>query len=699
MKMPGRTGVRIPAIEKFRNAKQKNRNKQPPGDNHLKEGSEIRDEKNPAGAFHQMLLQSRNDKHAACERPAAVYTDPPAVEIIRRRRSVAVDTDSTAIGIIRRKHSNGEKAKRRRVAAQTLENQPGGASNGNANRKVTPNRNRARSVGRKVKIANITGKGKSRAHTPILDSMKKVSLAALDVNKSLNKLGSMAMKFIGMGMALTKDSRFNGSARATHFMGHSKLTSICDDKAYRMQKPTNKSIEDINPNKFEYNCNIYSNEPFTNMNYQRGERIIPKGPTLVSTGHVKNFKPYIFERGSRVFSTPRYISVIFPHGTDDVLFSAAFTRIKTYLMQSKWKEPEIESATKMIREMASPESTVKWTEKSSRRFDSADYSTHICAVNGVIELASDNENSTNHRFVIQRKYVTTCLKKSSVLTHGNMVICEEIVIQMQSRGGSPGSTPDSLRFTNTDSSLIITAQNISETSTDENQKKEKLHFQGKNALSVTIPDEKFLTIRRDEHSMKSLGWLLGMINSASKHTTADATTPTVFFNAIISDTAVKKNAIAKYRERISRNNQELYIKLQGTDDDSILRDKIDERHYMILQNSFITHQKTCLIQDRCHGHAIKLEEWFSTSSFAVIVVSPASKPDLNYVFIRTYQLPSDPPDLETLDSAFNTAGLERAAREVKGSIATNSGNFRAASELLAAVSSLPEELELELEML
>jgi hypothetical protein len=494
-------------------------------------------------------------------------------------------------------------------------------------------------------------------------------------------------------------------------------------------------IESVKCGEFVYECNILHNAHDTKRTFFKGESTLFENKEIIHSGAQSSvFEEKIFNLERYLVNELRYISVIFPTENlceqDSLKIRTEFnTALATYLgaISPSDSDPDVKAKKETItsiNKMTDPDSNINWTNKCIKRFDTSDYSTYLCTVEGILTQIHGGSRPENYRVKIYRKMIITGLKESDILSKGNMVVCEEVIIQLEVRGES--ANKKGTVFKNTDSCLIFTAKkSLSE------QLHSSLHFQGKGAFSVLIPSDSvsaFNPITRQDDVMISVGWLVNKINNCTKNNRASVESSVTFFENIFKnddqtpylDDIATKQAKAEHIRRVQLIKKTTNRAHEAEESRPKAAEPTKDK---IVANSFLGHQRIVNVHDR--NRLTRWITWFSTPSFALVVCSPPDS-DVLFLFIKTYHIAGNQNTENVITYDRNSCGTSSGTTE-HAVIADNSDTIgqsgqqhkqntgtsstdnpehgskvegpRASSRFSLHNSHLPEELELELELL
>jgi hypothetical protein len=584
------------------------------------------DPQQSSNASHRKAGKRRGDKREENKPPA---TDEPST------------TNETKKG----KKQNGSKTK-----------------NPSKNRESKKSRQNKKSTKEKKKAEEVEEEGE-----PIARSIRRVQKARDKVSRAQWKLSPLALKYFTKGMHDKPDNNRSVqglmNATATHFMNKPELTKLCIERANEKHMPCDSKIQNINCYTFVYECNILQNAHDTRQVPLRGESVLYEEYPAVISARTSDPAKALYTAQRNKIGASRYLSVIFPLNelipsidtntnepaptpaqatdTDSIApgHVTAMEKIKSYF--NAFEDEVFKQVLHSIQTMAQYNSDINWTFNDCTRFDTSDYSTYLCEAEGMLDNINNHDDPVKYRVMIYRKIVLTGFKETEILTTGNTVMCEEVIIQLQTSGDSPSN--DAVAFKNTESCLIFSARNSL------NGEHTSMHFQGKGAFSVDIPsDGKFNPLRRDHDVMMSTGWLVNKINESTKNDDDSVGKAAAFFLELIKDQHVRNAAEAQAK----RNKQS--ASEQAPQPDASPRDDTPPRpadvpgqqsdngdqpdNLTIVENSFIAHQKTVLLRARGTYSSIHCIDWVSAPSFALVVLSPSSDDHIRYLVLKTYQI-------------------------------------------------------------
>jgi hypothetical protein len=607
----------------------------------------------------------------------------------------------------------------------------GSKTKNTSNRESKKSRQNKQSTDEKKKAEEVEEEGE-----PIARSIRRVQKARDKVSRAQWKLSPLALKYFTKGMHdKPEDNRsVQGlmNAKATHFMNKPEFTKLCIERVNEKHMPCDSKIQNVNEYSFVYECNILQNTHDTRKIPLRGESVLFDQHPAVISAQTSDPAKALYNAPRNQIGASRYLSVIFPlnelnvHSITPGSMTAA-EKIKRYF--NDFKEDAFNRVLSSIQTMAQYNSDINWTIDGFTRFDTSDYSTYLCEAEGILENINNDDDPIKYRVMIYRRVVLTGFKESEILTKGNIVMCEEVIIQLQTSGESPNN--DAVTFKNTESCLVFSARNsLGNDNTS-------MHFQGHGAFSVDIPSTekgKFNPMRRDHDVMTSFGWLVNKINESTKNDDDSVGRAADFFKILIDDENVQKAAKAqanKNKKDDATPQQGLAQGLGRQPDNGNSLDRLT-----LIENSFIAHQKTVLLQARSRNSSIHCIDWVSGPSFALAVLSPSSDGHIRYLVLKTYHILGNAQTDQLAYNSCDNSSYRTCTTDPSSSITTgnnsprqqDSGKNRNSDEETALkprashdldydsfmrddpsryqsqfrsliTSSLPEELELELELI
>lgn len=432
--------------------------------------------------------------------------------------------------------------------------------------------------------------------------------------------------------------------KASHFLNTGALTTACNERKYNkiaidkgelQTKNSDGSTPDLDFSKFIYQSNVIYNTTDKGKTDLIGKYLMfgyDNEPEKISSGIRSDFKQNIYESENPTAETTRYKSVIFPLEDDKLKIA-----LKAYLGEydinvDDYQVPiaaevhgfpaetqKLDGVYSRLNKMTKNDSTIKWTSDPVKTFVTSDYCTSLCAVYGGMHKIDKYSSAVLHSLKIYRKIITTALKESNQITKGNIVLCEEVIIQVieKDTGGSNARKRGKC--------LILTARTTGTPA---------MHFQGLNAFTVEMhqtpvknPDSK----SRVFESMFSAGWLLAQINNATSNDNGKVKSAAVFFNDLLESDSVKNTSKVLYERRLKKRDKNP----NDTDEVKIYTGAIKP---ITLENSFIAHQRSFLIHPGKDILASVTREWHTGPSFSIIVFSTLGDRPSTYVFVQTYSV-------------------------------------------------------------
>ena len=321
-----------------------------------------------------------------------------------------------------------------------------------------------------------------------------------------------------------------------------------------------------------------------------------------------------------------------------------------------------------------------------RSYRSSHYTTHFAIVKGTY---TDTDQA---RILAQRTVILAELRLAKT-TRGQRThlvpLGEELTIQIQTREATQ-------KATFLDHGFVITAKPIIGVS------ESHLHFIGNNAMSISIPNDQVHQIRQDGYTAtaRMAAWLIQNLKHTTSHISNNTTQANAFFKTLLTE------SLTNYYLA------QLQYESGNTSGDVLRRSFLSKQHAHDFSRS--TKPKYCVRQ------------WSASVGLGMLVLSPNSAPDKNYVFVwartidaggQTYTaqpaplypepeyLPPQEPDVET-DSTEEEELPQYPRRPPKylpplkrNELTDPPGGPAEAPLDLKFRSHLPPELELELELL
>lgn len=361
----------------------------------------------------------------------------------------------------------------------------------------------------------------------------------------------------------------------------------------------------------------------------------------------------IFSMNEEVTESIRYISTIFPLKQSD----ERINNIRNYLEESNIDDTQANKILSLLDEMTSHSSTIRWINTHRpRTYKTSDYITYLCRTTGISSEIPGTNTFTVRRIEIHKKMVLTRIKDSTS-SSGLMVMCEEIIIQLQEK--HKDLTTDAKNFNNTSTCLVLTSRAQEEKGyiKDANGKllsqPDCIHYQGMGSLSIILsenPIDYAGILDRKIDMIVTTAWLIEQLSNATSNKSANNEKALKLFQKLVTyehTTHDKKSGRSvsngqPIRDAASITRIRRFMAQEKTP--PTIRIPADDR-LDIIQNSFLTFQRAHMILPRKNKFTSEnnptqrctVLEFFTTPSFAlmVIAITGGEKP-LNYVFLKTY---------------------------------------------------------------
>jgi hypothetical protein len=553
--------------------------------------------------------------------------------------------------------------------------------------------------------------------------------------------------------------------KATDFMGLEILTNEFNERKFGDDKgkkpPSNIKETELNEKqRFIFEGNEAYNTSDTLRVDLLGERPIFafSDPAKIHRQivDIKGNGTRLFKADESIMDSLRYASVIFPHETAlQVLKDYGTTSIEPFPNKSgtavysfikqlhDYLGPMGDKKQDIIKEickMTYYDSKIRWRDShKAREYRTSEYITYLSRTTGVSVDVTNGSSYATHRIEIHRKMVSTRLKDETT-TKGLMVICEEMIIQLQKK--FTDLKEQSEYYTNTDTCLILSARIDTEqprAPMDGKGKKPEpsnhIHFQGMGSFSIDFVDNPVQydgILSRKIDIILSTAWLIEQMSYTTNSNSQKNEIALKLFERIIRKSSVQK-AAKKIREKRYKARDQIIPAPETIPD------------IEILQNSFISFQRAHMILPKRRvlkpqnnvSQRATVSELFTAPSFSLIVLTiTGGKSPLNYLFLKTYGIHGSEKSKQLVEEDKRRAMQERiqvmyadeapvepakSKQETSASVPVRRRTQRVSSSesspskqthfthddhllfddelLLASCSTLPEELELELELL
>lgn len=553
-------------------------------------------------------------------------------------------------------------------------------------------------------------------------------------------------RFISQGkfrydQTISKPDDLLNFATATHFMGNAHLTEACLGKWRLDPEKHSQSAFNIDLWSGLFDNNDRGNGVFE-MYKDREVSHFSKGNT---TYHTSKDLPKIFTFNGDLKTGFRYLSLVFPkHGEEVKAVIESYIKESHAELRGADATSVVDEAVKKILSNTSEQTQIKFQHADVRPFATMHYVTKICQLKASFEFSL---NQTKHTVQITRKMVLSSFKDPHMTeseVQYNIPLCEEFSLQLKSTNLKGEVYAPKVLY-------IVAKPRTAEYTTDTGVIKasSQLHFLGDNAFTVNMPQHINLPIENHAAAMYITGWLVGQLQAVTCNNKPRLNAAKNFFASLFGvKTEDRKNlkneAVSSFNndsavaEHAKLRINTRYEKQGVAASDRKFHD-ID-----LLKSSFLANQNASSLTQIEGDSYFLTKQWFVSKTFSVVVLSPARFPLLNYVFVWTTDTPMEPStgkgtitssgviDYSKAATPFtdvksrNSAQTERNNAQVETKpdysgelqdIGTERKNYsrlaRAKTERrwsgltprdgfgsrLGHASSLPPELELELELL
>ena len=505
-------------------------------------------------------------------------------------------------------------------------------------------------------------------------ALDKIRNADRGCAKLIGPLTKQAAPLIAEGRLLAKNS--DSTSTAEHLMHKSMLTGVCIERRYHTGGG-GENITTLHDFEFEYESNLMHNvfdkkSRGLRVNHTGSNPIFgkPHGTTYDFRSHFEKgtcsyFKTNVFDREDDPDNT-RHMSVIFPlnsnAGTEGVRHEKFTGHLKEYLKPIN----EAGGTPSLIESINSKDSKFGWIHRPPLKYNSSDFSTELRRLKGTSGEIVINKGITVYRVQIHRSIIMTKLKGQQ----GNMVVCEEAIIQLQKQ--VIDNSTKQKEFKNTPDCLVLTARvKLADPNSDVGgppnankpkqgvsvvvEHKDNIHLLASHAFSMQIMDKHtpHAVVDRGDDTMRTFGWLLQqMSNITSDKAPNQLKAKKMFENLAIKYTPARTAASEEY---IKSRMKYLNV-TRTTYDERSKGPTASETHEKpptneeLLKHSFVAHTKAFMIRPEtqaCNIQAgrrvavqrVVVVDWTSSPSFGLVLVTvQGGKRPLNWVFIKSYSI-------------------------------------------------------------
>ena len=349
----------------------------------------------------------------------------------------------------------------------------------------------------------------------------------------------------------------------------------------------------------------------------------------------------------------------------------------------------VEDVVKRILSSTRPESEVKfYYPPDIRQFHTADYEVSLCNLSGWYNFKLDD--NTEYRIRIHRRMILSTLRTTKAKDVPYTVpLAEEIEIQLNKK--------DAEEWKGFPEAYVVVSKARSATEPNA-AKTSQLHFLGDNAFTVMLPSNPLLPTDKYAAIMHLVGWVQSKLQQVTCQDKAKLNDALTFFKDLVEG----ESSVNEYYATL--------IKAERTEPQEVSTVDVMKRSFLSNQHA---HDLTAIQGDR---HFIT-NQWFVSFGLGLVAISPSSDPHRSYVFVWARRLADLQPEAtEQIQvpevSAPTTArpaqkaegGSGRVDHDIPPLLRHKSHNLppvsrRAAAASSSYVSSLPLELELELQLL
>jgi hypothetical protein len=470
-------------------------------------------------------------------------------------------------------------------------------------------------------------------------------------------------RFISQGkfrydQTISKKDDLLNFATATHFMGNAHLTEACLGKwRLNLERHSQRAFNiDVRWGLFDNNDR--GNGVFE-MYKDREVSIFSGGEKKY---HESNELPKIFTFNGDLKTGFRYLSLVFPKHSQDFE-----SKIESYIKSSHTdltvasSNSAVKEVVKKILNNTSEQTQIKFQHADVRPFATMHYVTKICQLKASFEFSL---NQTKHTVLITRKMVLSSFKDQHMTeseVQYNIPLCEEFSLQLKSTNlkgevYAPKvlyvvAKPRTAQYTFGAGSAEASSQ---------------LHFLGDNAFTVNMPQHINLPIENHAAAMYITGWLVGQLQAVKCSNKPRLNAAKHFFASLFgvktedrknlddetksplsNDSAVAKHAKLRINTRYNK---------QGVPESDRKFQDID-----ILKSSFLANQNAGSLTQIEGGMYFLTKQWFVSKTFSVVVLSPAQFPLLNYVFVWTTDTSMEPSSGNNVNPTCEVMDYTKAA--------------------------------------
>ena len=499
-------------------------------------------------------------------------------------------------------------------------------------------------------------RAKKVSSTPILDEMKFLELRRSGLQIIAISQSMVGSKFITEG-ELRYDRVFNGTisadslhnkAVATHFTCNSKLTELCIKKdGFKKEQHAHQRYplllrHGVFQNKLTLAGSYIPYSDADPLTFETSDKVdVPEADGIGNKGEeivLNQFEKLRYFNGD-FKADLQYLSMIL---TIEGNFRG---KLRQYFKDGLFamnKEKNLDDGTieSIINGVLKSAECIRNDTKSFRfypatvfPYETRNYITRPCLIDGWYGFKL---NDTEYKVEINRQLVISTLKSRDGLATYNTPLCEEITLQLRSTTKDKTTLCAMGFFISVrlhTASYDLNPQSVQDYETVKEMSAQPIHFLGDNAFTVNIP-RKIVDppINAEAGVMFWVGWLRRQLQAVQSDKVDKLKNAKRFFGPIFGGDSEKNEG--KFNQeneivKLCRSHIDDQRKRRGLD--PIEGEKLDDEE--ILKASFLSNQHAGDLSAVDGSKYIITRRWIVFKSFAMAVLSPASNPKFNYVFV------------------------------------------------------------------
>jgi hypothetical protein len=444
------------------------------------------------------------------------------------------------------------------------------------------------------------GEGRSRKrgpHTPVLNAMRRLWKARMNTSIMGESASDEAGRLVEEG-GREYDENLHAQWKADDFLFDENLTIGCVDKKAPMVETTPwNSFWQIKEGVFQ---NISVEVPGGNFIY------FPRKDSDVEN-NLTSFKKKIKDLAKNLNEIKhfdgnlktdfRFLSVLFK---DPKLSALAQLSEFTSSLPDTKVAAVISDAFKNM--LVRDQPSFRFNDTYVRSFKTRHYTTHLCILSGLLSVKS---NGKYYKVEVYRKMIIASVNKRSGDLPHHIPLCEEFFLQIRYVDKNKTSTYlsngfyASGRFKNGD------AETWNST----------LSFMGDNAFCVEINPVimRNQTVSETDEIMRFVGVIINHMKGVRSNDELKLMKTDKFFKFLFYKDGKKTKLHDFYQAKFDNPS--------------------DIGQFDVMKASFLSDKNACVQMAESNGKKPIIRIWMSSAMFAIVVISPAGNPSLNYTYV------------------------------------------------------------------